>query len=53
MDRRKVRIYVALEEDIYMKLEELRKTPKGKVDRSELVNNLLREVLERKVVAND
>jgi metal-responsive CopG/Arc/MetJ family transcriptional regulator len=48
MDGKKV-VYIRLEEDLVNKIDELRRTEYGEIDRSEFIARLLRKALELEV----
>jgi metal-responsive CopG/Arc/MetJ family transcriptional regulator len=48
MDGKKV-VYIRLDEDLVHKIDELRKTEYGEIDRSEFISRLLRKALELEV----
>jgi len=48
MDGKRV-VYIRLEEDLVNKIDELRKTEYGEIDRSEFISRLLKKALELEV----
>jgi metal-responsive CopG/Arc/MetJ family transcriptional regulator len=48
MDGKKV-VYIRLDEDLVNKIDELRKTEYGEIDRSEFISRLLKKALELEV----
>jgi len=48
MDGKRV-VYIRLEEELVNKIDELRKTEYGEIDRSEFISRLLKKALELEV----
>ena len=48
MDSKKV-VYIRLDEDVLKKIDELRKTEYGEIDRSDFIGRLLKKALELEV----